>query len=79
MISCALSDNKDSTIRGTPLSATLSNTPLPWPLMVHATEKYDFFVEPEGFNVKALIANPMMLLVFAGAALVFILPKIMVS
>lgn len=46
--------------------------------MVHATVKHDFFVEPEGFNVKALLANPMMLIVFAGAGLLFGMPKIMV-
>lgn len=64
---------------GQSLSASASAYALPYPLIAAPRAGYDFFTEKEGFNIKAMLANPMMLMAGAGMLLVFVMPKIMVS
>ncbi|KDN46303.1 hypothetical protein K437DRAFT_246632 [Tilletiaria anomala UBC 951] len=64
---------------GTPLSSTLTHAVLPSPFIVQPLAAFEFFTEPEGFNIKALLGNPMMLIVIAGGVLVFLMPKLMAN
>ena len=65
-------------IPGTPFSPT-SPVALPYPIVLSAVHKLDFYTAHEGFNVVAMFRNPMMMMMLIGGAMVFAMPYIMVS
>jgi hypothetical protein len=64
-------------IPGTPLNPP-STVLLSYPISLAAKEKANYFVPPESFNLAGMLANPMMLLMVFGGALMLAMPYIMV-
>ncbi|PWN46956.1 hypothetical protein IE53DRAFT_371866 [Violaceomyces palustris] len=64
---------------GTSLQSTLTLPKQMHPLIIYSNSRNEFFQEKQGFNVSALLSNPMMLLAGASMVLVFVLPKITAS
>ena len=66
---------------GTSLSSTLKSNLLFHPLILHSTQRLDFFIEPAPFNISSMLGmgSPMLLLGVAALFLVFIMPKISAS
>ncbi|KAK0550133.1 hypothetical protein OC846_003062 [Tilletia horrida] len=63
-------------LRGQSLASTLLAPVLPYPLVVAPIAKQEFYTEPEKFNIKALLANPMILMGGVGMLLIFVVPKL---
>ncbi|TPX50674.1 hypothetical protein SeMB42_g00909 [Synchytrium endobioticum] len=70
------------------IHATLSNLgtswkqmgpPVPYPLVLQARSRIEYFDKREGFNIWGFFANPMMLMSGATLLMIFVLPKIMGS
>lgn len=62
---------------GTPLSPS-SPVTLPYPLVLSAKQKHDYFVPRESFNVLAMFQNPMMMMMVGAGVLVLFMPTMMV-
>lgn len=62
---------------GTPLSPAAPAT-LPYPLVLSARGRYDYFVPRESFNVIAMFKNPMMMMMLGAGVLVLLMPTLMV-
>ncbi|CAD6893263.1 unnamed protein product [Tilletia controversa] len=63
-------------LRGYSLESTLLSPALPYPLIAGPIGKQGFFTEPEKFNIKSLLANPMILMGGVGMLLIFVVPKL---
>lgn len=63
---------------GTPLNPPSAFT-LPYPLILQARGKLDFFVPEASFNVMGMFQNPMMLMMGVTAIVVLALPYLLVS
>ncbi|KAH9946691.1 hypothetical protein B0H21DRAFT_822606 [Amylocystis lapponica] len=63
-------------IPGTPLSPAAPVT-LPYPIVLHARQRNDYFVPPESFNVLGMLQNPMMLMMLGVGAMVLLMPYLM--
>ncbi|KAK0558708.1 hypothetical protein OC844_004947 [Tilletia horrida] len=63
-------------LRGQSLASTLLAPVLPYPLIAAPISKQMFYTEPEKFNIKALLANPMILMGAVGMLLIFVVPKL---
>jgi len=63
-------------LRGHSLTSTLASPVLPYPLVAAPSGKQMFYTEPESFNIKALLANPMILMGGVGLLLMFVVPKL---
>ncbi|EIW64742.1 uncharacterized protein TRAVEDRAFT_33498 [Trametes versicolor FP-101664 SS1] len=61
---------------GTPLSPAAPAT-LPYPLVLSARGRYDYFVPRESFNVIAMFKNPMMMMMLGAGVLVLLMPTLM--
>ncbi|KAI0639327.1 hypothetical protein C8Q77DRAFT_1152310 [Trametes polyzona] len=61
---------------GTPLSPATSAT-LPYPVVLTARGRHDYFVPRESFNVLAMFKNPMMMMMLAAGVLVLLMPTMM--
>ncbi|KAJ8495881.1 hypothetical protein ONZ51_g1494 [Trametes cubensis] len=61
---------------GTPLSPAAPAT-LPYPIMLSARAKNDYFVPRESFNVLAMFKNPMMMMMLGAGVLVLLMPTLM--
>ncbi|KAI8995555.1 hypothetical protein BD414DRAFT_479876 [Trametes punicea] len=61
---------------GTPLSPAAPAT-LPYPIVLSARGKNDYFVPRESFNVLAMFKNPMMLMMLGAGVLVLLMPMMM--
>ncbi|KAI0361711.1 hypothetical protein OH77DRAFT_1417979 [Trametes cingulata] len=61
---------------GTPLSPVAPAT-LPYPLVLSARGRNDYFVPRESFNVLVMFKNPMMLMMLGAGALVLLMPTMM--
>ncbi|KAE8268841.1 hypothetical protein A4X09_0g3506 [Tilletia walkeri] len=66
-------------LRGYSLASTLLSPVLPYPLIAAPISKQMFYTEPEKFNIKSLLANPMILMGGVGMLLIFVVPKLQVS
>lgn len=64
-------------VPGTPLNPP-STVLLSYPVTLAAKEKANYFVPPESFNLTGMLANPMMLLMVFGGALMLAMPYIIV-
>ena len=62
---------------GTPLSPPSTAT-LPYPIVLSARAKHDYFVPRESFNVLAMFKNPMMMMMLGAGVLVLLMPTMMV-
>ena len=62
---------------GTPLSPVAPAT-LPYPIVLSARAKNDYFVPRESFNVLAMFKNPMMMMMLGAGVLVLLMPTLMV-
>ncbi len=62
---------------GTPLSSPSSVT-LPYPIVLSARAKHDYFVPRESFNLLAMFQNPMMMMMLGAGVLVLLMPTMMV-
>ncbi|PPQ76717.1 hypothetical protein CVT26_004378 [Gymnopilus dilepis] len=60
-------------IPGTPFDPP-SSVLLPYPIVLSAKEKADYFVPPESFNLAAMFSNPMMLLMVGVAVMMLGMP-----
>ncbi|KAE8211246.1 hypothetical protein CF327_g4991 [Tilletia walkeri] len=63
-------------LRGYSLASTLLSPVLPYPLIAAPISKQMFYTEPEKFNIKSLLANPMILMGGVGMLLIFVVPKL---
>ncbi|RPD82632.1 hypothetical protein L226DRAFT_528776 [Lentinus tigrinus ALCF2SS1-7] len=61
---------------GTPLSPP-STVTIPYPIVLSARAKYDYFVPRESFNVLAMFKNPMMMMMLGAGVLVLLMPTMM--
>ncbi|TFK94285.1 hypothetical protein K466DRAFT_536123 [Polyporus arcularius HHB13444] len=61
---------------GTPLSSPSSVT-LPYPIVLSARAKHDYFVPRESFNLLAMFQNPMMMMMLGAGVLVLLMPTMM--
>lgn len=63
-------------VPGTPL---LPPAPiaLPYPIVLQARQRADYFVKPDAFDVLAMFKNPMMLMMVFGGVMVFAMPYLM--
>ncbi|KAI0778106.1 hypothetical protein BD413DRAFT_506833 [Trametes elegans] len=61
---------------GTPLSPA-SAAALPYPVVLAARAKNDYFVPRESFNVLAMFKNPMMMMMLGAGVLVLFMPTLM--
>ena len=64
-------------IPGTSLSPA-STVTLPYPIVLSAAAKLDFYAAHEAFNLVGMFKNPMMMMMLVGGGLVFAMPYIMV-
>lgn len=64
---------------GTPHNPNPLPALLPYPIRLKAGYRKDYFIAREGFNAMGMLKSPMMLLMFFTAAMVFAMPKILVS
>ncbi|CDO72318.1 hypothetical protein BN946_scf184977.g15 [Trametes cinnabarina] len=62
---------------GTPLSPAAPAT-LPYPIVLSARGRADYFVPHESFNILAMFQNPMMMMMLGAGVLVLLMPTIMV-
>ncbi|KAF8912839.1 hypothetical protein CPB84DRAFT_1841287 [Gymnopilus junonius] len=60
-------------IPGTPMNPP-SSILLPYPIVLSAKEKADYFVPPERFNLAGMFANPMMLLMVGVGVMMLAMP-----
>ncbi|KAF9569741.1 hypothetical protein CPC08DRAFT_677464 [Agrocybe pediades] len=60
-------------VPGTPLDPP-SSIVLPYPIVLSARDKFNYFVPPESFNLASMLANPMMLLMVGGAGMMLLMP-----
>ncbi|EMD41803.1 hypothetical protein CERSUDRAFT_90379 [Gelatoporia subvermispora B] len=61
---------------GTPLSPPSTIT-LPYPIVLYARQKNDYFVSRESFNVLGMLQNPMMMLTVVVGGMMLLMPYIM--
>ncbi|OCH96484.1 hypothetical protein OBBRIDRAFT_765253 [Obba rivulosa] len=61
---------------GTPLSPPPTIT-LPYPIVLHARQKHDYFVPRESFNLFGMLQNPMMMLTVVVGGMMLLMPYIM--
>ncbi|KAI9062993.1 hypothetical protein FKP32DRAFT_774460 [Trametes sanguinea] len=61
---------------GTPLSPAAPAT-LPYPIVLSARGRADYFVPRESFNVLAMFKNPMMMMMLGAGALMLLMPTMM--
>ncbi|KAI0651776.1 hypothetical protein C8Q79DRAFT_57498 [Trametes meyenii] len=61
---------------GTPLSPAAAGT-LPYPPVLGAKGRHDYFVPREAFNVLAMFKNPMMMMMLGAGVLVLLMPTMM--
>lgn len=62
---------------GTPLSPA-SSVALPYPIILSATHKLDYYTQQQAFNLIGMFQNPMMMMMLLGGGLVFAMPYLMV-
>jgi hypothetical protein len=65
-------------IPGTPLSPP-STVLLPYPVLLVARRKNDYFMPPPSFNALGMLQSPMVLMMIFGGVMMFAMPKLMVS
>ncbi|TCD63996.1 hypothetical protein EIP91_004698 [Steccherinum ochraceum] len=63
-------------VPGTPLSPP-SKITLPYPIVLSARGKYDFYVPRQSFNILAMFQNPMMVMMVFTAVMVLAMPYLM--
>ncbi|KAI0079584.1 hypothetical protein K474DRAFT_1591683 [Panus rudis PR-1116 ss-1] len=63
-------------LAGTPLS-TPAQVTLPYPILLHARGKYDYYVPKESFNLLGMFKNPMMMLMLFTGIMMLAMPYIM--
>jgi len=63
-------------VLGTPLSPA-SPVTLPYPILLSAKTKYDFYVPRQSFNVLAMFQNPMMLMMVFTGVMVLAMPYLL--
>jgi len=63
-------------VTGTPLNPP-STILLSYPIKMVPRQKHVYFMPPESFNLMAMFANPMMLMMVFGGIMVFAMPYIM--
>ncbi|KAI0735248.1 hypothetical protein C8Q76DRAFT_711601 [Earliella scabrosa] len=61
---------------GTPLSPP-SPVTLPYPILLSARQRHDYFIPRESFNVLAMFKNPMMMMMLGAGVLVLFMPTMM--
>ncbi|OBZ79213.1 ER membrane protein complex subunit 7 [Grifola frondosa] len=61
---------------GTPLF-TPSTVTLPYPIVLAARQKNDYFVPHESFNIVGMFKNPMMMMMLGVGAMALLMPYIM--
>lgn len=64
---------------GTPHNPNPLPALFPYPIRLKVGYRKDYFIAREGFNAMGMLKSPMMLLMFFTAAMVFAMPKILVS
>ena len=64
-------------IPGTPLNPPSAFT-LPYPIMLQAQKKLDFFVPEASFNVMGMLQSPMVLMMGVTAIVVLAVPYLLV-